>query len=252
MLKSLFGRRKSSAGPPCTPDGTRIYAVGDIHGRLDLLTDLRAQIAQDAANADGKRCVVVYLGDYIDCEEDSAGVIDCLAGEPVKGCEQVCLMGNHEEMLLTFLDDVSIGSMWVSNGGDTTLLSYGSGAKGEATAEQRMRGMQQSLREKLPPRHEHFMRTLQLCHVEGGYVFVHAGVAPKRPLEKQTSRDLLWIREEFLQSDRDHGHCVVHGHTIYEQPEFRFNRIGIDTGAYFSGVLTCLVLEGDERRLLQT
>ncbi len=252
MLKTLFARRKLSAGPPRTPDDTRVYAVGDIHGRLDLLTDMRQRIAEDAATAAGKRCVVVYLGDYIDRGADSAGVIECLAGDPVTGCEQVCLMGNHEEMLLTFLDDASIGSMWVTNGGDTTLLSYGSGASGEATADERIKGMQRSLREKLPPRHEHFMRTLRLCHVEGGYAFVHAGIAPRKSLEKQTSRDLLWIRDEFLRSEHDHGHCIVHGHTIYEQPDFRANRIGIDTGAYFSGVLTCLVLDGEEKRLLQT
>jgi serine/threonine protein phosphatase 1 len=252
MLKGLFSRKKATVKIPRVPENSRVYAVGDIHGRLDLLHDLRRQIADDAAGAEGKRCVVVYLGDYIDRGDQSSAVIDCLIDEPIAGCEQICLMGNHEEMLLTFLEDPSIGSMWMFNGGDTTLLNYGCGTQGEATAEGRLMGMQRSLRDKLPERHLEFLRALRLYHVEGGYAFVHAGIAPKKPIEKQVSRDLLWIRGEFLESKRDHGYCVVHGHTIYDEPDFQSNRIGIDTGAFRTGVLTCLVLEGEEQRLLKT
>ncbi len=252
MLKGLFGRRKAAIRTPSAPENTRVYAVGDIHGRLDLLRDLQRQIAEDAASAPGKRCVVVYLGDYIDRGEQSSEVIDRLMDVPIAGCEQVCLMGNHEEMLLTFLEDPAIGSMWIFNGGDATLLSYGCGTQGEATAEGRLMGMQRSLREKLPDRHLAFLRDLRLYHIEGGYAFVHAGIVPKRPMEEQVSRDLLWIRQEFLQSKLDHGYCVVHGHTIFGEPDFQPNRIGIDTGAYRSGVLTCLVLDGEEQRLLRT
>jgi serine/threonine protein phosphatase 1 len=252
MLKGLFSRKKAAAKIPCAPENSRVYAVGDIHGRLDLLHDLQRQIADDAADAEGKRCVVVYLGDYIDRGDQSSAVINCLIDEPIAGCEQICLMGNHEEMLLTFLEDPSIGSMWMFNGGDATLLSYGCGTQGEATAEGRLMGIQRSLREKLPEHHLAFLRALRLYHIEGGYAFVHAGIAPKRPIEKQVSRDLLWIRSEFLQSKLDHGHCIVHGHTIYDEPDFQSNRIGIDTGAFRTGVLTCLVLDGEEQRLLKT
>lgn len=256
MLKALFGRKKTVIPKPSVPDNVRVYAVGDIHGRLDLLQDLHRRIADDVAGnsggADAARRVVVYLGDYIDRGEKSAAVIDFLIDNPVPGCEQYFLMGNHEEMLLSFLDDPSIGPMWMFNGGDATLLSYGGGAQGETSGDARMMAMQRSLREKLPKRHLAFLRALRLYHIEGGYVFVHAGLAPGRPIEEQDSQDLLWIRDEFMQSTDDHGYCVVHGHTICEQPDFRANRIGIDTGAYFSGVLTCLVLEGEEQRLLQT
>lgn len=266
MLKALFGRKKTVIPKPSVPDNVRVYAVGDIHGRLDLLQDLHRQIAIDAARdsasdsasdsgaAAVSRRVVLYLGDYIDRGEKSADVIDFLIDHPISGCEQYFLKGNHEEMLLTFLDDPSIGSMWMFNGGDATLLSYGGGAQGETLGAARMMAMQRSLCEKLPERHLAFLRALRLYHIEGGYVFVHAGVAPGRPIEEQDSQDLLWIRDEFMQSTDDHGYCVVHGHTICEQPDFRANRIGIDTdtGAYFSGVLTCLVLEGQEQRLLQT
>lgn len=252
MLKALFGRKKTVVPKPCVPDNVRVYAVGDIHGRIDLLRDLHRKIVDDAAGAVASRRVVVYLGDYIDRGEKSAAVIDFLIDHPISECEQYFLMGNHEEMLLTFLDDPSIGSMWMFNGGDATLLSYGGGAQGEASGEARMMAMQRSLREKLPARHLAFFRALRLYHIEGGYAFVHAGLAPGRPIEEQDSQDLLWIRDEFMQSTDDHGYCVVHGHTISEQPDFRANRIGIDTGAYFSGVLTCLVLEGEEQRLLQT
>jgi serine/threonine protein phosphatase 1 len=150
------------------------------------------------------------------------------------------------------LENAAIGTMWLHNGGDATIYSYGVRIASPVAVDRRYFEMQQALRENLSDRHLAFFRDLDPYHTEGGYLFVHAGVQPGIPIEKQTSQDLLWIREEFTASQADHGHCVVHGHTIFTEPEIRPNRIGIDTGAYFSNVLTCLVLEGTEQRFIQT
>lgn len=252
MFKRLLQRRRKPSRPPAAPPGVRLYAIGDIHGRLDLLRRLHETIVRDASTADGLRKIVVYLGDYIDRGEESRQVIQFLLDEPLAGFEAVHLCGNHEEMLLAFLDDVAVGPMWMYNGGDATLYSYGVGLQDGASIEERHARVQGKLREVLPKTHLRFLRGLRLYHVEDDYLFVHAGIAPGRPLEEQSPRDLLWIRNEFIRSEEDHGKCVVHGHTVVPAPDLRENRIGIDTGAYFSGILTCLVLEGATRRILHT
>lgn len=252
MLKRLLRRGGGPARLPEAPPGARLYAVGDIHGRLDLLRQLHDMIARDAADARVRRKVVIYLGDYVDRGEESCQVIQFLMDEPLAGFESVHLCGNHEEMMLSFLSDTSVGPMWMYNGGDATLYSYGVGLQNGANVEERQAIMQRKLREALPDTHMQFLRNLRLYHIEGDYLFVHAGIAPGRPLDQQTTQDLLWIRNEFIQSDEDHGRCVVHGHTIMPMPDLRPNRIGIDTGAYFSGTLTCLVLEDAAQRVLHT
>ena len=252
MFKSLFRRNKRPALRCEATPGSRVYVVGDIHGRLDLLRRLHEMIAADAADAGPLRKVLVYLGDYVDRGEKSREVVQCLIDERLPGFEPVHLCGNHEEMMLSFLNDVSVGAMWMYNGGDATLYSYGVGLQEGATLEERHLMMQRKLREALPESHTKFLQGLKLYHVEGDYLFVHAGVMPGKPLEEQEARDMLWIRNEFIHSGADHGKCVVHGHTIVPAPDIRDNRIGIDTGAYYSGTLTCLVLENAERRLLQT
>jgi serine/threonine protein phosphatase 1 len=253
MLKKLFGSRdEPEIQPPAVPDGTRVYVVGDVHGRFDLLRRLRAQIRDDATGASASRKVLVHLGDYVDRGDSSRQVIDLLIDEPLDGFETVCLSGNHEAMMLDFLDDPAVGSMWLNNGGDATLYSYGVGIGSGINAEQRMIAMQKDMRDKLPDRHLAFLRSLQSYHIEGGYLFVHAGILPGIPVEDQTGDAFYWIREDFLYSKADHGYCVVHGHTIVSEPEFRPNRIGIDTGAFFTNVLTCLVLEGTDQRVLHT
>ena len=252
MLARLFASRKARRRAPAAPPGTRIYAVGDIHGRVDLLRRLHAMIADDAAAAPDRRRLAVYLGDYVDRGEASRQVVELLLDEPLAGFETVCLRGNHEEMMLTFLEDAAAAPMWMFNGGDATLYSYGVGHQEGATPEERHAKLQRALRRAVPERHLAFLRALPLYHVEGDYLFVHAGIVPGRPLAQQTSEDLLWIREEFIHSPADHGKCVVHGHTIVPAPDIRPNRIGIDTGAYFTGVLTCLVLDGHDQRILHT
>lgn len=247
---SRAGRR--SAAPPRVPPGRRIYAVGDIHGRADLLATLQELILQDAQGGPGER-TIVYLGDYIDRGKDSAGVIDRLLTDPLPGFGTVFLRGNHEQCLLDFLEDTRIGPHWLSFGGDRTLASYGVAVAPGGTDDARaLLALQAELRARLPARHLSFYRGLRSSHAAGDYFFVHAGVRPGVPLAAQAAEDLLWIREPFLSDGTDHGKVVVHGHTIGEQVEIRANRIGIDTGAYFSGHLTALALEGQSRRVLST
>ena len=232
------------------PEATRVYAVGDIHGHLDLLRELRQRIRDDAAADPRERDVVVYLGDYIDRGPDSRGVIELMLAEPLAGFEEVHLKGNHEDYMVEFLDDPSIGEDWYLNGGDATLASYDIGRSAMTRGPDGFAAARDQLRRKLPVEHLAFLRELALYHVEGDYLFVHAGIRPGRRIEDQTPRDLLWIRGEFLSSNADHGCCVVHGHSISREPDMRSNRIGIDTGAYYTGRLTGLVLDGAERRFL--
>lgn len=252
MFGRIFGRSGARTAPAALPPGTRVYAVGDIHGRTDLLREAHDLVRSDMARAPAARTVVVYLGDYVDRGLESRQVIDLLLDEPLEGVEHVYLKGNHEQFMLVFLDDHAVGANWLRNGGNATLYSYGVGM-GEAPAlDERLIAAQAALREAVPGRHMAFLENLRLSHREGGYIFVHAGVRPGRPLEEQVEDDLLWIRDEFLNSERDMGGIVVHGHSIVPEPEVRVNRIGIDTGAFASGILTVLVLEGSGRGFLQT
>ncbi len=259
MLAKLFGRRDRDPAPAArVPDGVRVYAIGDVHGRADLLGELYALITADAAAAAGAagapqhEKIVVHLGDYVDRGDDSRGVIEVLLDPPLAGFERVFLSGNHEALMLRFLDDIDIGPLWFDNGAAATLLSYGVPLAGPLSREATLHVAQRELNERLPDRHLAFLRELRSSHEIGDYFFVHAGVRPGVALEAQAEDDLLWIREEFLGSDADHGRVVVHGHSVRPEVEYRPNRIGIDTGAYATGVLTCLALEGAGRRLLQT
>jgi serine/threonine protein phosphatase 1 len=247
VLKRLFsGPRRTFRAPP----NSCIYAIGDIHGRADLLHELYRRIREDQTKA--TRRVVVHVGDYVDRGDRSRAVIDLIMSRPLAGFECVNLRGNHEQLMLDFLDNAAVGTIWFTNGGDATLASYRVGLKGGGDRDTIMLRLQQEFRDKLPPEHREFLNALQLMHREGEYLFVHAGIRPGVPLDAQTAEDVLWIREEFLHSDADHGACVVHGHTIADQPQFKSNRIGIDTGAFMTGRLTCLVLENDTQRVLQT
>ncbi len=234
------------------PAGSRLYAVGDVHGRADLLEALLGEIAADGARHPAAEKRLIYLGDYVDRGPDSSAVIDLVLRVAPRGFSVVPLMGNHEEMMLRFLDDIAVGRTWMMNGGDATLRSYGVEAPGMFSGTAAFRQAQQRFAERLPARHRSFLEALGVMRVEGDYLFVHAGLRPGVPLDEQQPEDLLWIRDEFLESTRDFGKVVVHGHTITLNPEFRPNRIGIDTGAYRSGQLTCLVLEGTKRQLLTT
>jgi serine/threonine protein phosphatase 1 len=250
MLQKFLGQRKrAQAVLPRVPPGTRVYAIGDIHGRLDLLRAITQLIHEDAYACQAPRNVAVYLGDYIDRGDDSGAVLDWLIEQPLPGFESVHLLGNHEDSLLQFLGDVRVGPSWLAYGGVATLHSYG---VRPPASDRDLERVQDELRENLPERHLAFLRGLALRHVEGDYAFVHAGVRPGVALAAQVPQDLLWIRDEFLSSNADFCKIVVHGHTIAEQPEVRRNRIGIDTGAFASGTLTSLVLADDQWSFLQT
>jgi serine/threonine protein phosphatase 1 len=252
MLSNLFRRReKTVAVAPRVPPETRVYAIGDIHGRVDLLRDMHQMIHEDAYAHQAPRNVVVYVGDYIDRGAYSREVIDLLLEEPLPGFEGVHLMGNHEDSLLRFLEDLAIAPVWLTYGGTATLQSYGVRPP-RGGGEDELRKTQEELARHLPEAHLRFYRGLGTSHVEGDYFFVHAGVKPGVPLDGQSREDLMWIRDAFLQSEADHGKIVVHGHTITDGPEVRRNRIGIDTGAFASGKLTCLVLADDQWSFLQT
>ncbi len=237
---------------PRVPDGRRVYAVGDVHGRADLLSLLHGRIEADARGAPEARKVLVYLGDYVDRGPNSFAVVETLIQRPLAGFHIVHLKGNHEDFLLRFLDDPSLAEIWLMNGAAATLLSYGVDVYDPATGASTFEGVRHDFAASLPAHHLAFFRRLHMCHVEGDYAFVHAGVRPGVPLDGQRDDDLLWIRDPFLDSDRDFGKVVVHGHTVDRDPVQRANRIGIDTGACFTGCLTCLVLEGAGRRFLQT
>lgn len=253
MFERLFGRARTPAPQAArVPDGSRIYAIGDIHGRIDLLRNLHRQIADDAAGFAGTRKVLIYLGDYVDRGLQSRETVDYLLDEPLAGFERVFLMGNHERALLDFLVDYRVATDWLAYGGDGTLYSYGVGLEGPRTQPATLMRLQENFRNALPPRHLEFFAGLALMHEEGDYLFVHAGVKPGVPLERQQESDVLWIRDEFLESSENFGKVIVHGHTITRVPEVKKNRIGIDTGAFASGKLTCLALEGTSGRFLDT
>ena len=252
MLGWLKGeRRRAPAAAPRVPAGSRVYAIGDIHGRANLLRQLHQLIHEDAYARQAPRNVVVYLGDYIDRGPHSPDVLDILIDEPLPGFEAVHLAGNHEDTLLRFLTDGSVVELWLEYGGIPTLHAYGVKPPAVDSSRDVLRA-QEELREKLPPEHLRFMRGLSLSHTEGDWFFVHAGCKPGVPLEAQAPEHALWIRGEFLECEKDFGKIVVHGHTVTDEPVVRRNRIGIDTGAFASGRLTCLVLDGETWSFLQT
>jgi serine/threonine protein phosphatase 1 len=233
---------------PRIPANRRIYAIGDVDGRADLLTDIFAQIDSDLKARPIENSVQVFLGDYIDRGPHSRLVIDLLV-ERQSLHHVLFLKGNHEAYVSQFLSEPTILSQWQRLGGLDTLLSYGLKPTGQEDPEAQRR-MALAFAEALTDTHRLFIERLDLSFTCGDYLFVHAGVRPGIPLQKQSERDLLWIREDFLLHEEDFGKIVVHGHTPAIEPEIRPNRINIDTGAYATGRLTCLVLEGNEMRFL--
>ena len=220
--------------PASLPDNHRLYCIGDIHGRLDLLKTVHQKIANDVMDFDGVK-ILVYVGDYIDRGMESKGTLDYLLEDPLSDFKKVFLLGNHEQVMLQFLlnHDPAIALDWFKFGGLATLISYGV-----------------ELEQKLPAAHLGFLQNLSLSYELGDYFFAHAGIKPKVKLHLQRPEDLLWIREEFLNSPLFHGKVIVHGHTVTAEPECFPNRIGIDTGAYSSGKLSCVVFEKTSYKFL--
>lgn len=237
----LIGRR-----PARTPAGTRIFAIGDIHGRADLLDSLLAKIARDCAQQPSAgRPSIVFIGDYIDRGVHSRGVIERILAVPREEFDVYCVRGNHEAALLTFLEHPSTGPRWLSLGGRETMFSYGVKPPAPTANEFEFRRAASALRAAMPPAHLKFLQRLHLYIRLGDYLFVHAGLRPGRPLLKQSEIDLLEIREPFLTSKVRWPFVVVHGHSPVSRASSKDGRIRLDTGAYATGRLSAVRLEGD-------
>jgi serine/threonine protein phosphatase 1 len=222
------------------PADTRIYAVGDIHGRADLLSEITARIDDDIRRRPVAHTVEVYLGDYIDRGPHSRTVMDLLAVRLVAN-RAVCLRGNHEAVMEGFLQDPAILQYWQQLGGMQTLASYGVELRnGTETAND----LHRRFLDAFPREHELVMQCLRNQFSCGDFLFVHAGIRPDVPLDDQDPNDLIWIRDEFLDCTRNHERFVVHGHTPVPHPDIRSNRINIDTAAWRTGTLTCIAIEG--------
>jgi serine/threonine protein phosphatase 1 len=250
----MFGfRRRDRAGDgaPRTPRGYRAYVVGDVHGRLDLLDRLLALIEADVERGQACKSLLVFLGDLIDRGPNSQGVVERLRTYGHDRLKPYFLTGNHEEVLLRLLaGERGILASWLKYGGAECLRSYGLDPATLDAANERA-GLE-AVQRAIPPTHSRFIAGFADTLSFGDYLFVHAGIRPRVDLSLQSQSDLRWIRSPFLEDDSNHGQVVVHGHTISSAVDERPNRIGIDTGAYRSGVLTALVLEGAERRILDT
>jgi len=240
-LRKFFGAGSMPAREGL-PEGLRIYAVGDIHGRVDLLRIMLSMIAADVERNPCSSAVEVFLGDYIDRGPSSREVIATLLANPPVAGERHCLRGNHEQILLDFLNEPGVLIDWQRLGGFETLHSYGVAPRISRTLEEAIQ-LRDAFTAALPAAHLSFLQSTQFSYSRAGYFFAHAGIRPGTALEAQSPDDLIWIREPFLNSQRDHGKIIVHGHTPNEEPEILTNRINIDTGAFVTGRLTCVVLE---------
>ena len=235
---------------PSLPAELRIYAIGDIHGRVDLLDELLARIGSDIAHRPTVRPLYVFLGDYIDRGSASRETIDRLI-EHGKTHESVFLKGNHELIAIKCLSDRGLFDQWLRLGGLETLVSYGVPAETLASWKQ-IAELQSAFHSALPQAHFRFFRDLKNSFECGDFFFAHAGVKPNVELSRQKENDLLWIRGEFLSSKDDFGKIIVHGHTPTREIEVGPNRINIDTGAFATGRLSCLVLEGEDLSVIDT
>jgi len=253
MIAKFF-KRRAAAEPiplPELPPGERIYAIGDVHGRLDLLDDLLMQIGADNAARAPAATTLLFLGDLVDRGPDSAGVVERVRKLAASGVNVRVLMGNHEEVFLTAVQgDLPALRFCCRIGGRETIISYG--ISQEEYERLDYAELAERITELVPAEHIEFITSFEDVIVAGGYVFVHAGLRPNVAIADQRQKDMRWIREPFLEHEGAFEAFVVHGHTILEDIDERANRIGIDTGAYATGKLTALGIEGTDRWILQT
>ena len=248
MMLSFIRRQER---PARAPKGKRAYAVGDIHGRLDLLDRLLADIERDIASRPEAATYVVFLGDLIDRGPQSKDVVERLRTLASPSFQPVFLIGNHEEVLLRLLGgERGLLRSWLNFGGAECAQSYG--LDPSQLKQLPEPDALDALQKAIPPEHADFLRGFIDTFRFGDYLFVHAGIRPGVDLDGQSQRDLRWIRAAFLDDTSDHGFLVVHGHTICEEVDERTNRIGIDTGAYATGILTAIAVEDDQRWYLST
>jgi len=234
------------------PQGTRIYAIGDIHGHAKLLNKMHEAIIEDAKHSNAQRKLIIYVGDYIDRGVESKEVIETLINNPMskEGFEIICLMGNHEDAMINFMNSPIDMEIWLLWGGDATIRSYGQHLRDAQGHRIKLDELGRLFNKLVPSSHKEFLRNLKLSHSEGDYLFVHAGLRPGVPIDKQSREDMLTIREPFTASKKRFDQTVVFGHSIFEDPFHKNGRIAIDTGAYASGKLTCVVLESDEVKFI--
>jgi serine/threonine protein phosphatase 1 len=247
MSRGLLGGSTLPRGK----EGSRAYAVGDIHGRLDLLDELIGKIEADIAGRPESRNFIIFLGDLVDRGPESAGVVERLRTYHPANARTIFLGGNHEEVMLRLLaGEKKILSSWLKFGGAECAQSYGLEPDSLRLLDED--AALQLLRAKIPAEHAAFLESFADTFRFGDYLFVHAGIRPGIGLEEQDRHDLRWIRDPFLSDANEHGFVVVHGHTIVDRVEERPNRIAIDTGAYHSGVLTAVAIEDDRRWFIST
>ena len=250
FLDKIFGAFTAQPAPHGVA-GYRAYAIGDIHGRLDLLDALLLKIERDIAARRRAKNIIVFLGDLIDRGPQSAQVIERLRTWQARDAKTIFLCGNHEEVLLRVLaGEATVLGDWLKFGGAQCLASYGLDAA--QLGDQHETVALSAIRAAIPLAHRAFLESFGDTFRFGDYLFVHAGIRPGLAVAAQAQKDLRWIRDPFLDDQSDHGFVVVHGHTISEQVEERANRIGIDTGAYRSGILTAMGIEGTSRWFLDT
>lgn len=241
MIGRLFKRRAERKR--LLPEGVRIYAIGDIHGRADLLDACFRKIDQHLREHPVIRPIQITIGDYVDRGPDSRGVLDLLWTRSQQS-ETVMIRGNHESAFMDFLRDATTLSEWARIGGLETLMSYGlKPTFSPSSAEQDK--LAADLKSSLPAQHQALLQSLLPSFSCGGYFFTHAGVRPGIPLSEQSEHDLMWIRDEFLLYEAQFEKVIVHGHTPVREIDVRANRINIDTGAYATGRLSCMVFEGE-------
>ena len=236
-------------GEARTPDNTRLYAIGDVHGCIDQLEQAHEIISGDLAERPVGDHRIIHLGDYVDRGPDSKAVIERLADLTADDPRVVCLLGNHDALMRDFITaPLENGHIWLNDGGGgrKTLEDYGIDTRGWRNSNRVIRDLSQRFGEVLPVHHRQFLDDRPTSIQFGDFFFCHAGIRPGIPLDRQSEEDLTWIRQEFLDDPRDHGVVVVHGHTPAKAPEIKPNRINIDTGAVFGHALTVLVLEGGD------
>lgn len=252
VFKRLFGLKEEI--PPrvwTAPEGQRIYAVGDIHGRLDLLDQLILKIEEDNAGRNRVRTQIIFLGDLCDRGPDSRGVIERVMQLAKASSDVRLIAGNHEELLIRAWDgDRRSAGLFNRVGGKETMLSYGVDEEKYDAAD--LEELVEMISSHVPENHIAFLKAAEDWITAGDYLFVHAGIRPGDAIEEQRTSDLRWIRREFTDFPGDHGMMVIHGHSITEDVDVRTNRVGIDTGAYATGTLTALGIERSERWFLQT
>lgn len=244
----MLGLFKSQVSPAARFLYGRVgYAVGDVHGRSDLLADMIAELERRSIDDTrlGGPPIVVFLGDYLDRGHDSAGVLELLTSGAPHGCECRYLRGNHEQAMMGFLANPARNRGWMLQGGAETMMSYGVQPPAFSSPEAVWRDAAAALRASLPPAHMAFLDGLERYVELGEYAFVHAGVDPALSLEEQTDEALYWSRAAFIASKKPFSHRVVHGHTPVDAPYADARRIAVDTGAYASGVLTAARFEGE-------